>query len=112
MQVKRDIDRVAGSAKLPVLTRSRRANPIPGEFNGHLVDMRDEARRRLIADGYSATLVGAALNWYDEWLTGMGKSLAPDDPELQARIVQTAYGQIAERSAQWMGGIQKAFGVK
>jgi len=86
-------------------------NPIPAEFNGKLVDTRDEARRRLIAAGYSETAVGKALNWYDEWLMGMVRMLAPDDMNMQRTLVQKAYSEIAPRAERWIRGIQDAFGV-
>lgn len=86
-------------------------NPIPVEFNGHLVDMRDEARRKLISAGYSETLVDRALNWHDEWLMGLVRMMAPNDTNMQRTLVQKAYSEIAYRAERWMRGIQDAFGV-
>lgn len=120
-RVKKDVDRIAGSAKLPIppslpglTTKPHQGigNPIPGEFNGQLVDMRDEARRRLIAAGYSETVVGSALNWHDEWLMGMVRMMAPDDMKMQRTLVQKAYSEVAHRAEKWIRGIQDAFGVK
>ena len=119
-RVKKDVDRIAGSAKLPVppsppglTTKPHRGigNPIPFEFNGKLVDMKEEARRRLIAANYPPELVSKALNWYDEWLMGMARRLAPGDTELQRQVVQAAYAEIAPRAERWIRGIQDAFGV-
>lgn len=86
-------------------------NPIPYEFNGKLVDMKQDARERLIAAGYSSSIVDKALNWYDEWLMGMARRLAPGDTELQRRVVQAAYAEIAPRAEKWIRGIQEAFGI-
>ena len=86
-------------------------NPIPGEFNGTLVDMRAKARERLIAAGYPDRIVDKALNWYDEWLMGMARRLAPGDTNLQRQVVQAAYTEIAPRAERWIRGIQDAFGV-
>jgi len=119
-RVKKDVDRFAESAKLPVppglpgLTTKPHpgiGNPIPGEYNGKLVDMRDEARRRLITAGYSETVVDKALNWHDEWLMGMVKMMAPNDTNMQRTLVQKAYSEIAPRAERWIRGIQSAFGV-
>ena len=86
-------------------------NPIPFEFDGKLVDMRQTSRERLIAAGYSANIVDKALNWYDEWLMGMARRLAPADNNLQRQVVQAAYAEIAPRAERWIKGIQDAFGV-
>jgi len=86
-------------------------NPIPGEFNGKLIDMRDEARRRLIDAGYSETIVDKALNWYDEWLMGMVRMLAPNDTDTQRTLVQKAYSEVAPRAERWIRGIQDALGA-
>lgn len=119
-RVKGDVDRIAGSAKLPVLpslpgltTKPNRGigNPIPAEFDGKLVDMRDEARRRLITAGYSETVVDKALNWHDEWLMGLVRMMAPNDMTMQRNLVQRAYSEIAPRAERWIRGIQEAFGV-
>jgi len=119
-RVKKDVDSIAGSAKLPVppsppglTTKPHRSigNPIPGEFNGQLVDMRDEARRRLISAGYSEIVVDRALNWHDEWLMGLVRMLAPDDMNMQRTLVQKSYSEIAPRAERWIRGIQDALGV-
>jgi len=119
-RLKKDVDRIAGSAKLPVppsppglTTKPHRGigNPIPAEFNGKLIDMRDEARRRIIAAGYSETATDKALNWHDEWLMGMVRMMAPDDMNMQRTLVQKAYSEIAPRAERWLRGIQDAFGV-
>lgn len=86
-------------------------NPIPAEFNGALVDMRESARNQLISIGYSENIVDKALNWYDEWLMGMARRLAPDDTNLQRQVVQAAYAEVAPRAERWIRGIQDAFGV-
>lgn len=85
-------------------------NPIPAEYNGHLVDMRESARSQLISIGYSEAIVDKALNWYDEWLMGMARRLAPGDTKLQKDVVQAAYSEIAPRAEHWIRGIQEAFG--
>ena len=116
-RVKKDVDRIAGSAKLPsppgLSTKPLRGigNPIPFELNGKLVDMRDEARRRLIAAGYSETVVDSALKWHDEWLMGLVRMMAPNDMNMQRTLVQKAYSEIAARAEKWIRGIQDAFGV-
>jgi len=119
-RVKKDVDRIAGSAKLPVppsppglTTKPLRGigNPIPFELNGKLVDMRDEARRRLIAAGYSETVVDSALKWHDEWLMGLVRMMAPNDMNMQRTLVQKAYSEIAPRAEKWIRGIQDALGV-
>ncbi len=119
-RVKQDVDRIAGSAKLPVppglpglTTKPHQGigNPIPAEFNGKLVDMRDEARRRLISAGYSETSTDKALNWHDEWLMGLVRMMAPNDMNMQRTLVQKAYSEIAPRAEKWIRGIQDAFGV-
>jgi len=86
-------------------------NPIPAEFDGKLIDMRDEARRRLIAAGYSATSTDKALNWHDEWLMGLVRMMAPNDMDMQRKVVQKAYSEIAPRAEKWIRGIQDDFGV-
>jgi len=119
-RVKKDVDSLAGSLKLPVppglpglTTKPHRGigNPIPAEFDGKLVDMRDEARRRLIAAGHSETATDKALNWHDEWLMGLVRMMAPNDMETQRKVVQKAYSEIAPRAEKWLRGIQDAFGV-
>jgi len=117
--VKRDVDRIAGSAKLPVppsppgLTTKPHSigNPIPIEFDGRLVDMKEKARERLIDSDYPASIVDKALRWYDEWLLGMARRLAPGDTELQRQVVQAAYAEIAPRAEHWIRGVQDAFCV-
>ena len=86
-------------------------NPIPAEFDGKLVDMRDEARRRLIDAGYNTTVVDRALNWHDEWLMGLVRMMAPNDMTMQRTLVQKAYSEVAPRAEKWIRGIQDAFGV-
>lgn len=85
-------------------------NPIPAEYDGKLVDMKQKARESLIAVGYSEKIVDKALNWYDEWLMGMARRLAPGDTNLQRQVVQAAYAEIAPRAERWIRGIQEAFG--
>ena len=111
-RVKKDVDRIASSTfSLPLPGPPGIGNPIPAEFNGKLVDMRDEARRRLIDAGYSETATDRALNWHDEWLMGMVRMLAPNDMNIQRTLVQKAYSEIAPRAEKWIRGIQEAFGV-
>ncbi|GAH55930.1 unnamed protein product [marine sediment metagenome] len=86
-------------------------NPIPAEFNGKLVDMKGKARERLIAVGYSASIVDKALNWYEEWVMGMARRLAPGDTALQRQVVQAAYAEVEPKAERWIRGIQDAFGV-
>lgn len=86
-------------------------NPIPIEFNGQLVDMKEKARAELISKGYNLQQVEMALHWAEEWLMGMARRMAPGDIELQKRVVQSAYAEIAARSERWIRGIQDAFGV-
>ena len=117
--IRRDVDRFISQASLPkppglpgLTTKPGGSigNPIPFEFDGRLVDMKEEARQRLIAANYPPELVDKALTWYDEWLMGMARRLAPGDTELQKRVVQSAYAEIAPRAERWMSGIQQAFG--
>lgn len=117
--IRRDVDRFLSQASLPkppsppgLTTKPGQTigNPIPIEFNGGLVDRKEEARRNLIAANYAPQLVDKALTWYEEWLLGMARRLAPEDTELQKRVVQAAYAEIAPRAERWMGGIQEAFG--
>jgi len=119
-RVKMDIDRIAGSAKLPappilpgLTTKPGKTigNPIPMEFNGKLINMREEAKQKLLAAGYRLTIVDSALNWHDEWLMGLVRMMAPDDTNMQRTLVQKAYSEIAPRAERWMRGIQNAFGV-
>jgi len=86
-------------------------NPIPAEYNGKLVDTKQQARERLIAVGYSSTIVDKALTWYEEWVMGMARRLAPGDTALQRQVVQAAYAEVAPRAERWIRGIQDAFGV-
>ena len=86
-------------------------NPIPVEFDGRLVELKETARRNLVTAGYPESLVNRALTWYDEWLMGMARRLAPGNTELQRSVVQSAYAEIAPRAESWMRGIQQAFGV-
>ena len=88
------------------------SNPIPAEFNGKLVDMKEKARESLITAGYSERIIDKALNWYDEWLMGIARRLAPGDTELQRSVVQSAYAEIAPNAEQWMRGMREAFGIK
>ena len=85
-------------------------NPIPVEFDGRLVELKEQARRNLVTAGYPESLVNRALTWYDEWLMGMARRLAPGNTELQRSVVQSAYAEIAPRAENWMRGIQEAFG--
>ena len=119
-RVKEDVDRIAGSMKLPVPPRppglttkpgGTIGNPIPIEFNGQLVDMKEKARAELIAKGYNLRQVEMALRWAEEWLMGMARRMAPGDIELQRRVVQSAYAEIAARAERWIRGIQEAFGA-
>lgn len=87
------------------------SNPIPVEFDRRLVELKEQARSNLIAAGYPAPLVNRALTWYDEWLMGMARILAPSNIELQRSAVQSAYAEIAPKAESWMRGIQKAFGI-
>jgi len=107
--IKRDIDRVAGG-KLPPAPGPPGSigNPIPGEFNGRLVDLKESARKTLIDRGYSPRMVDRALTWYEEWLLGMARRLSPGDPDLQKRVVQSAYEEIAPKAERWLAGIQEA----
>lgn len=111
--VKRDVDRMAGSFRLPGPPRlgATIGNPIPVEFNGDLLGRKEEARRRLVAKGYSEEIVDRALKWYEEWLMGMASRIAGADRDLQRRIVQSGYEHIASRAEDWMRGIQAAFGI-
>ena len=86
-------------------------NPIPVEFDGRLVELKETARRNLVTAGYPESLVNRALTWYDEWLMGMARRLAPGNTELQRSVVQSAYAEVAPRAESWMRGIQAAFGV-
>ncbi|GAG75632.1 unnamed protein product, partial [marine sediment metagenome] len=88
------------------------SNPIPVEFDGRLVELKEQARLNLIAAGYPAPLVNRALTWYNEWLTGMARRLAPGDTELQRSVVQSAYAEIAPNAERWMRGMREAFGIK
>lgn len=87
------------------------SNPIPVEFDGRLVDLKGTARRNLVAAGYPEPLVNRALTWYDEWLMGMARILAPGNIDLQRSAVQSAYAEIAPKAESWMRGIQKAFAI-
>ncbi len=118
--VKHDVDRVAHSAlTLPIQgsplglgkKKGTIGNPIPVEYNGKLVDMKETARERLIAVGYSASIVDKALTWYEEWVMGMARRLAPGDTALQRQVVQAAYAEVAPKAERWIRGIQDAFGV-
>lgn len=119
-RVKQDVDRIVGSAKLPVppsppgLTTKPHSigNPIPIEFNGKLVDMKEEARRNLIAANYPPELVDKALTWYEEWLVGISRRLAPGNTDVQKTIVQEAYAEVAPQAEKWIRGIEAAFGVR
>ncbi|MBA7671312.1 hypothetical protein ES703_79468 [subsurface metagenome] len=86
-------------------------NPIPGEFDGTLIDMKTKARESLIAAGYPDRIVDKALTWYEEWVMGMARRLAPGDTDLQRQVVQAAYAEVAPRAERWIRGIQDAFGV-
>lgn len=86
-------------------------NPIPREFDGRLVDLKDRARQALIDRGYSPRMVDTALTWYDEWLMGMARRLAPGNPDLQRSVVQSAYEEIAPKAERWLAGIQEAFAL-
>ena len=96
---------------LGLFTRSSGSigNPIP--FDGRLVELKEQARQNLITSGYPASLVNRALTWYDEWLMGMARKLAPGNIELQRSVVQSAYAEIAPKAERWMKGIQAAFAI-
>lgn len=114
---KRDVDRIAGGLRLPDPPRlptkpgKTIGNPIPVEFNGDLVGQKEMARRRLIGKGYAEELVDRALRWYEEWLLGLARRIAPADRDLQRQIVQSGYENVASRAEDWMRGIQEAFGI-
>ena len=119
-RVKKDVDRIAGSAKLPVppsppglTTKPGRTigNPIPIEFNGALLDMKEKARAELMAKGYNTQQVDMALRWAEETAMGMARWMAPGDTQLQKRVIQSAYAEIATRSERWIRGIQEVFGA-
>ena len=86
-------------------------NPVPIEFDGRLVDLKEQARSNLITAGYSAPLVDRALTWHDEWLMGLVRMMAPNDINMQRTLVQKAYAEIAPRAERWMRGIKEAFAV-
>ena len=118
--VKHDVDRVAQSAFTlpfqgpPIGLEKKKGtigNPIPAEYNGHLVDMKLKAREQLISVGYSEKIVDKALNWHEEWIMGIARGVAPGDADLQRQVVQAAYAQVASRAEKWIRGIQDAFGV-
>lgn len=117
---KHDVDRIAQSAfTLPIQgpplgigkKKGTIGNPIPVEYNGHLVDMKQKARDQLISVGYSEPIVDKALKWYEEWIMGLARRLAPGDTELQRKVVQTAYAEVTPQAERWIRGIQEAFSV-
>ncbi|KKM79369.1 hypothetical protein LCGC14_1350630 [marine sediment metagenome] len=117
--VKRDVDRMAGRLRLPApphlpgLTTKPGmtiGNPIPVEFNGDLARQKEMARRSLAGKG-SEELVDRALKWYEEWMMGLARRIAPADRDLQRQIVQSGYADVASGAGEWMKGIQEAFGI-
>lgn len=101
---------------LGIFERSHRGggtigNPIPIEFNGRLVDIKNQARQVLIGKGYPPQQVDMALKWAEEWLMGMARRMAPGNMELQRTVVQSAYAEIASRAEKWLQGIQAAFAI-
>lgn len=85
-------------------------NPIPFEWNGHLVDVKNQAREVLVGKGYPAQRVDLALHWAEEWLAGMAKRMAPGNTDLQKSVVRSGYEEIANRAEKWLQGIEAAFG--
>lgn len=96
-----------------IMTRGKATigNPIPAEFNGDLVAKKEIAERVLLDKGYDPRLVEKALKWFEEWVMGMARRLAPGDIDLQRRVVHSAYTEVAARAEEWINGIQQAFGV-
>ncbi|MDP2954559.1 MAG: hypothetical protein Q8O76_14750 [Chloroflexota bacterium] len=86
-------------------------NPIPIEFNGHLVDIKTQAREILIGKGHPPQRVDMALKWAEEWLLGMARRMAPGNIVLQKSIVQSGYAEIASRAESWLRGIEAAFAI-
>ena len=86
-------------------------NPIPIEFNGYLVDLKNQARETLIGRGHSPQRVDMALKWAEEWLMGMARRMAPGNIALQKTIVQSGYAEIASRAESWLRGIEAAFAI-
>jgi hypothetical protein len=86
-------------------------DPIPASFNGHLEEIRNQARERLIAKGYTPHQVDLALKWVDDWLMGIARRIAPGNEQLQKSIVQSGYAEIAGRAENWLRGITSAFTV-
>lgn len=111
--LKHDVDRIGSSLlSAPKFGPHKTiGNPVPIEFDGTLVNQKEEARSKLIGFGYSPTLVDKALTWYEEWLMGMARRMAPGDTNLQSQVVQAAYAEIAPRAEAWIRGIQEAFSV-
>ncbi len=86
-------------------------NPIPIEWAGEIVPLKNQARQTLINRGYPDRQVDMALHWAEEWLIGMARRMAPGNTELQKTVVVSAYADIANRAEKWLQGIEAAFSV-
>jgi hypothetical protein len=86
-------------------------DPLPASFDGHLTDIRAQAREMLISKGYTPHQVDLALRWVDDWLYGIARRIAPANEDLQRTIVQSGYAEVAARAENWLRGITSAFQV-
>lgn len=86
-------------------------NPIPIEWAGEIVPLKNQARQTLIGRGYPDKQVDMALHWAEEWLMGMARRMAPGNTELQRTVVVSGYADIANRAEKWLQGIEAAFMV-
>ena len=84
-------------------------NPLPASWNGHLLELKSQARDKLIAAGYRPEVVDKALTWFEKWLIGMARRMAPNNDALQKTVVQSYYAQIAPQAEKWLRGIEAAF---
>jgi hypothetical protein len=80
-------------------------NPIPIEWADQVIPLKNQARDKMIAQGYSEKQVDQALHWGEEWLIGMAKRLAPQNPDLQKQVVVAGYADIVPRAEKWIAGI-------
>lgn len=87
-------------------------NPIPIEWADQVIPLKNQARDKMIAAGYSEKQTDAALHWGEEWLAGMAKRLAPNNPNLQEQVVVAGYADIVPRAERWISGIDNFAAVR
>ncbi|MCJ7663301.1 MAG: hypothetical protein MUO24_03570 [Desulfobacterales bacterium] len=82
-------------------------NPVPIEWAADVIPVKTQVREQLIGKGYTPKQVDKALHWGENWLMGMARRLAPNNPDLQKTVVVSGYADISSRAEDWLRGIEE-----